>query len=79
MSAKEMKPVEKMTYEAAFAELEKTIDDLENGQSTLEEALQLFERGQQLAQRCGALLENAELKVRQVLEMDSDETESEEG
>ncbi len=34
--------------------------------TSLEAAIQLFERGQALASRCGVLLEAAELKVKQV-------------
>lgn len=62
------KPVEDLTYEEAFAELENIVSTLENAQNPLEESLSLFERGQALARRCGALLENAELKVRKLSE-----------
>jgi exodeoxyribonuclease VII small subunit len=60
------KPVEELTYEEALAELEEIVSALEGEQSQLEAAIQLFERGQALASRCGVLLEAAELKVRQV-------------
>lgn len=62
------KPVEELTYEEAFAELESIVSSLENTQNPLEESLSLFERGQALARRCGALLEHAELKVRKLTE-----------
>jgi exodeoxyribonuclease VII small subunit len=65
-SKKTEKPVEEMTYEEALAELEAIVSALEGEQSQLEDAIRLFERGQALAARCGALLEAAELKVRQV-------------
>ena len=58
--------VEELTYEEALAELEKIVAALEGEQSQLEEAIELFERGQALASRCGMLLEAAELKVKQV-------------
>lgn len=58
------KNVDEMTYEEAIAELEATIHNLELEQSTLEEAIALFERGQALANRCAALLEQAELRIR---------------
>jgi exodeoxyribonuclease VII small subunit len=57
---------EQMSYEQAFAELENIIQRLENEQPSLEEALQLYERGQALVQRCAALLDQAELRVKQV-------------
>lgn len=60
------KPVEDMTYEEAFAELESIVAALEGEQATLDEAMGLFERGQSLVKRCGALLEQAELKVRKL-------------
>jgi exodeoxyribonuclease VII small subunit len=65
-SKKVEKAVEDLTYEEALVELEEIVSALEGEQNRLEEALKLFERGQALAARCGALLEAAELKVRQV-------------
>lgn len=63
-----------MTYEDAMRELESIIDQLEAAQSSLAESLALFERGQALAQHCAALLEQAELRVRQVSAEGGDET-----
>lgn len=57
------KPIEDLTYEEALAELEQIVETLENEQNPLEEAMKLYERGQALAVRCGALLESAQLKV----------------
>lgn len=59
-------PVADLSFEAAFKELEKLVSQLEAGETTLDEALALFERGQALAARCGSLLETAELKVQQL-------------
>jgi exodeoxyribonuclease VII small subunit len=59
-------PVEDLTYEEAFTELEKIVNALEGEQNPLDEAMSLFERGQALVKRCGELLDNAELKVREV-------------
>lgn len=58
------KPVAELSYEQAFTELESIVTLLESEQQTLEETMRLFERGQLLAQFCGSLLENAELKIR---------------
>ena len=60
------KPVEDLTYEEAFAELETIVNALEGEQNPLEESISLFERGQALVKRCSTLLEGAELKVRTV-------------
>ncbi len=59
-------PVESLSYEQAMAEMEGIIQKMEGEQLTLEEALALFERGQALAKRCADLLNQAELKVRQL-------------
>lgn len=66
-SKKTEKAVEELTYEEALAELEQIVAVLEGEQNQLEDAIQLFERGQALAARCGVLLEAAELKVKQVV------------
>ena len=60
------KPVEELTYEEALAELESIVTALEGEQNPLEESIKLFERGQALVQRCGEMLEAAELKVKQM-------------
>jgi exodeoxyribonuclease VII small subunit len=65
-SKKQEKAVEELSYEEALAELEEIVSVLESEQNPLEESIKLFERGQLLAARCGALLEAAELKVKQV-------------
>ena len=61
-----LKKVEGLTYEAAFKELEEIVTALEAEGNPLDESLGLYERGQALAARCAALLEKAELKVRQL-------------
>ena len=65
-SKKVEKAVEELAYEEALAELEGIVSALEGEPNQLEEAINLFERGQALAARCGVLLEAAELKVKQV-------------
>lgn len=55
-----------LSYEQAYAELAEIVDSLEANQKSLEEAMALFERGRALAQYCAALLDKAELRIRQV-------------
>jgi exodeoxyribonuclease VII small subunit len=55
-----------LTFETALAELEQIVSRLEAGELTLEESLALFERGQQLADFCNNLLDNASLRVEQL-------------
>lgn len=59
-------PVEKLSYELAYAELEAIITALETDSGALENSLALFQRGQLLIQHCAALLDDAEIKVRQL-------------
>lgn len=59
-------PIETMTYETALAELEEITRRLEENPPALEETLDLYERGQLLARRCTELLDQAELKIRQL-------------
>lgn len=62
----EKSPVEELSYEQAFAELETIVNRLETETLSLEESLVLFERGQALSLRCSSLLESAELRVHQL-------------
>lgn len=58
---------EKLSFEEAFAQLEKVISALEEGSLPLEEAIALFERGTKLANQCSTKLDEAELKVKKLL------------
>lgn len=58
-----MDSYEDLSFEAAVEELEATIGKLEAGDLPLEEALVLFEKGQQLARICSIRLESAALRV----------------
>lgn len=62
--------IESLSYEKAFAALEEIVSGLETNSKTLDEALALYERGQALAEHCANLLEQAELRVRQLSEHD---------
>jgi len=66
MAKSEEKPIEKLTYEKAYAELESVVGALETGEQSLDEALALFERGQRLSKHCGELLDKAELTIRKL-------------
>ncbi|MGB3716337.1 MAG: exodeoxyribonuclease VII small subunit [Candidatus Promineifilaceae bacterium] len=52
-----------LKFEAALQELEETVTMLEGGDLALEEALELFERGQILATHCSVQLESAAMRV----------------
>ena len=50
-------------FEAALGELERVVERLESGELSLEETLQLFERGVQLRDRCQKELLEAETRI----------------
>ena len=56
-------PIEEMSFEAAMAELEKVLGQLERGDVALEESISLYERGAALKGRCETKLKEAEEKV----------------
>ena len=51
------------TFEQSIAELEEIVEQLENGDVTLDESLGLFEKGIQLSKSCQKMLDTAEKKV----------------
>jgi exodeoxyribonuclease VII small subunit len=65
-----MNEAEKLSFEEAFKELEDAVHRLEGGGLTLDESIALFERGMKLAQHCGQKLDDAELKVSQLVPSD---------
>ncbi|HCT80955.1 MAG TPA: exodeoxyribonuclease VII small subunit [Micromonosporaceae bacterium] len=56
-------PSDELTYEAARAELAEVVGKLESGGGTLEEALALWERGEELAAICQARLDGARARL----------------
>jgi exodeoxyribonuclease VII small subunit len=54
---------DEITFEQARNELEAIVRRLEDGQTSLDDALQLWERGEQLHELCRAKLDQAEERV----------------
>ncbi len=52
-----------VSYETARAELEEVVRQLEAGGVTLEQSLALWERGEELARTCQALLDGARARL----------------
>lgn len=73
MVDKDFTSLEDMSYEQALAELEEIVQELESGDQDLQVTLKLFERGQNLANYCLSLLDDAELKVEEMMEDDEDD------
>jgi exodeoxyribonuclease VII small subunit len=65
MSSEEKSP---FNFEAALAELNRLVEKMEQGGSSLEESLQDFERGVALTRQCQQALKTAEQKVQILLE-----------
>jgi exodeoxyribonuclease VII small subunit len=55
-----------LTFEQARAELERIVGELESGRADLEEAVRLWERGEELYRVCLGKLEAAEGKVEEL-------------
>ncbi len=51
------------TYEAKIEELKRIIGKIEDGNTSLEESMRLYEQGAALVKQCEALLADAELKI----------------
>lgn len=61
-------PPDVASFEASLGELEQLVERLEGGEQSLEAALKDFERGIALTRRCQQSLQEAELRVQQLLQ-----------
>lgn len=68
MADTKIKPVDKMSFEEALAELEGIVRQLETGEVDLEKSIAIYERGAALKAHCEARLKSAELKVEQIVQ-----------
>ena len=68
-----MKPISQLGYEEARDELTEVVRRLEQGGLSLDESLQLWERGEELAKRCEQHLEGARQKVEKALAASDDD------
>jgi exodeoxyribonuclease VII small subunit len=60
--------IEAMGFDAAMAEFQRVVAELEAGGQPLEEALALYERGVALQGHLDRLLADAELRIRRLVE-----------
>ncbi len=58
------KPQKTPGFEAALAELEKVVAEMETGKLSLEQSLAAYQRGAELLQQCRVRLEDAQQQVR---------------
>ncbi|KIT17000.1 exodeoxyribonuclease VII small subunit [Jannaschia aquimarina] len=66
--------IAEMSFEAAMAELEKLVTQLDSGDVPLEESIALYERGALLKAHCEAKLKAAEERVEQITLRDGQPT-----
>ena len=65
-----------MKFEEAMKELEETVKKLESGETTLDESMELFEKGINLTRQCRKMLSDAQLKVTKLVgESEKEEVE----
>ena len=55
-----------MTFEEAQRELERIVQQLESGQADLDEAITLWERGEELYRLCSDKLDSAQGKIEEL-------------
>lgn len=58
--------VEGLPFEAALAELEGIVKQLEGGRVPLEDSIVIYERGELLKRHCEALLKRAESRIERI-------------
>ena len=59
--------IKKMSFEAALAEIEDIVRELENGQGELNEAINAYSRGAALKQHCETKLKEAQTKIDKIV------------
>lgn len=62
---------ENLSFEQALRELQNIVNKLETGQVTLEEAIEMYERGVKLSKYCIQKLTQAELRIRKIIKDES--------
>lgn len=58
--------IQDMNFETALTELESLVQNLESGQTSLEDSINAYERGVALKKHCEQKLKEAELKIEQI-------------
>lgn len=59
--------IENLTFEQALRELQDIVNKLETGQVSLEEAIEMYERGVKLSKHCIQKLTQAELRIKKII------------
>lgn len=67
----------KKSFEEQITELEKIINELENGNLNLDDSVVKFEQGMKISKECNKMLENAEKKITILLNNENGEVNEE--
>ena len=70
------KAIEKMSFEAALAELEEIVRKIDTGEEDLASAVENFERGVLLKKHCESMLKNAKLKIEKITNVTDKEVQT---
>jgi exodeoxyribonuclease VII small subunit len=62
------KSTQEAGFEQALSELENLVEQLESGESSLDQSLQQFKRGVELTRHCQGILKQAQQVVEQLIE-----------
>jgi exodeoxyribonuclease VII small subunit len=63
--------IDKYNFEESFRKLESLVEILEKGESTLDEAIQMFEEGMELAKICTDKLNQAEVRLKKLVKIEN--------
>lgn len=69
--------MKKMTYEEAFASLEKLVSKLEKGDMTLDETTKIYAEAVKLADFCSQYLEKSRIKIEKITESQKEDEDNE--
>ena len=67
-----MPKAKKIDFEASLGELEQLVEQMEDGELSLEESLKAFEQGVKLTRECQQALKQAEQKVQLLTEQNGE-------
>lgn len=69
---------ETKSFEEMMKELEQIVQQLDNEQISLDEALKLYQQGITLSKSCESTLKEAEKKVNEIIQKEADESDESE-
>ncbi len=67
-----MPKAKKIDFEASLGQLEQLVEQMEDGELSLEESLKAFEQGVKLTRECQQALKQAEQKVQLLMEQNGE-------